>query len=141
MKVISSPFDARFICPLPTATSYFSCLLEVQLFHLSSSEAAIICVRPPLLNLLCETCSFTRNGEVSVKCSSCLLLFTHAREQTASSMWSVAKKRLKRAACECLHFQQKGFFNIVLEVFKVSSSQANFNLFSCSRQGKCSRLV
>jgi len=60
---------------------------------------------------------------------------TSAHEQTVSSKW---KQRLKRAGC--VYFQQKGFFGVVLKVFKVNSSQANFNLF-CSRQGKRSPLV
>lgn len=141
MMVIPSPFDARDFCPSPTSTIYSCCPLGTQLFHLSSSEAEIICVRSPLLNLFCETRSFTRHGEISVKCISCLLLFTPVYEQTGSSVWSVPNQRPKRAGCECLLLQQKGFFSIILKVFKVSSSQANFNLFFCSRQGKCLPLV
>lgn len=110
------------------------CPLGTQLFHLYSSEAAIICVRLPLLNLFCETHSFTRNWEISIQCRflSVSWLLPMKKQRLPCEVYQI---RLPKSRVCVYNSHRRDFFSIVLKVFKASSSQANFNLLSCSRRG------
>lgn len=80
-----------FFCQPPlTSTSYSCCPYPCYSICLLLRQQ--FCLRLSLFNLLYETCSVTRNGEISIKCSSCLLFFNLAHEQTASAIWSVPKQ-------------------------------------------------